>query len=254
MTIKFTKYQGAGNDFVIVDARTEFITPTKQQIAHICSRRFGIGADGFMIVESHSDSDFMMRYWNADGGESTMCGNGGRCIAHFANQLGIGTESLVFQAIDGEHTAQIFEGDIVRLKMCDTDNLKKLGDNKYFINTGSPHYVEIVKDIDKLDLHGVAKPIRHELNCNVNYIEQLTDGTLKIRTFERGVEDETFACGTGATAAAIVAYNTKLTTNNVTLHAVGGILNVEFADNSGAYSDIYLTGPAKEVFSGTISI
>ena len=253
--INFTKYQGAGNDFVIVDARKQqFELPSKQQIEHICSRRFGVGADGFMIVESHTSADFMMRYWNADGGESTMCGNGGRCIAHFAHHLGIGNQSLLFMAIDGEHTAQILDENIVRLKMCDTNSPEKISDTKYFINTGSPHYVEIVANVDSLNLNKIAKPIREELNCNVNFIEINEDGTLKIRTFERGVEDETYACGTGAAAAAIVAYAANITTNKTTLHAVGGILNVEFNDNKGEFNEIYLTGPATEVFTGSITI
>ena len=250
----FTKYQGAGNDFVIVDARNQFEVPTKKQIEHICSRRFGVGADGFMILENHRADDFTMRYWNADGGESTMCGNGGRCIAHFANQLGIGTDFLTFQAIDGIHTAQIIEHDIVKLKMCDTKAPQKLEDTKFFINTGSPHYVEIVENVSELNLNEIAKPIRHKLDCNVNYIEILEDKTLKIRTFERGVEDETYACGTGATAGAIVAFYNKLTSDNVTLQAPGGTLNVQFTDCEGDFSDIYLTGPAKKVFTGTISI
>ena len=244
--INFTKYQGAGNDFVIVDAREQqFQTPTQQQIEHICSRRFGVGADGFMIVEKDNNTDFMMRYWNADGGESTMCGNGGRCIAQFAHNLGIGDKSLIFMALDGN---------IVRLQMCNTGNLEKLADNKYFINTGSPHYVEIVDDVDTLNLNEIAKPIRTKLNCNVNFIEIKKDGTMKIRTFERGVEDETYACGTGATAAAIVAYTANITTNKTTLHAVGGVLNVEFNDDNGEFNNIYLTGPATEVFTGTITI
>lgn len=253
--INFTKYQGAGNDFVIVDAREQKgETPTKQQIKHICSRRLGVGADGFMIVEKNVDTDFMMRYWNADGGESTMCGNGGRCIAHFAHNLGIGNKSLLFMAIDGEHTAQILNGNIVRLKMCNTKNPEKLADAKYFINTGSPHYVEIVDDVDALNLNEIAKPIREKLNCNVNFIEINEDKTIKIRTFERGVEDETYACGTGATAAAIVAYTANITTNKTTLQAVGGILFVEFNVDKNEFNNIYLTGPATQVFTGSITI
>lgn len=240
MKLKFIKYHGAGNDFVICDIREEFVELTKEQIAFLCHRRFGVGADGYMTITKCDDADFYMRYYNSDGGESTMCGNGGRCIAHFAHSLGIGSGQLIFNAIDGLHRAYVV-GDLVRLQMIDVSEVQKLKKG-WFVNTGSPHYVEIVEDVDLLDLCAIAKPIRERLNCNVNFVE-MADGGIKIRTFERGVEDETYACGTGATACAIV-------TNTNKVEVKGGQLNVEYEKVASGFKNVYLTGPAKKIFDG----
>lgn len=238
--LKFVKYHGAGNDFVICDMREKLVELTKEQIVFLCHRRFGVGADGYMTVTNCDDADFYMRYYNSDGGESTMCGNGGRCIAHFAHSIGIGSDQLKFNAIDGLHMADV-DGDMVRLQMIDVSEVQKL-EKGWFLNTGSPHYVEIVENVDMLDLNEIAKPIRERLNCNVNFVEKVGGG-IRIRTFERGVEDETYACGTGATACAIVTQ-----TNEV--YVKGGQLKVDFEVAGLGFKNIHLTGPAKKVFDG----
>lgn len=245
MKLKFVKYQGAGNDFVICDMREKFVELSKDQISFLCHRRFGVGADGYMTISNCENGDFFMRYYNSDGGESTMCGNGGRCIAHYASSLGIGGEILKFYAVDGEHTAQIISKNEVKLKMIDIEEAVKC-DNGYFINTGSPHYVEIVENVDNLDLCKIAKPIRLKHNCNVNFVE-IINGGIKIRTFERGVEDETYACGTGATGCAIVTNTNKVAVK-------GGKLDVSYNKSGNWYKDVYLSGPAKMVFEGEIDI
>lgn len=245
MKLNFVKYHGAGNDFVICDMRENYVELTNEQIAFLCHRRFGIGADGYMTIAKCEDADFYMRYYNSDGAESTMCGNGGRCIAHFAHSLKIGDgNSLVFNAIDGLHRAHIND-DLVKLQMIDTA-LPQVCDNGFFINTGSPHYVEIVDNVDELDLNAIAKPIRIKYNCNVNFV-QVIDGGIKIRTFERGVEDETYACGTGATACAIVTSCEKVVVK-------GGVLSVSYIVGKEGVVDLFLTGPAVKVFKGEVEI
>ncbi|GAB4496872.1 MAG: diaminopimelate epimerase [Saprospiraceae bacterium] len=260
--MKFWKYQGAGNDFVMLDQREHrwLARENTDKIAQLCDRRFGIGADGLILLENRPGFDFEMIYFNADGRESTMCGNGGRCIAAFARQLGIIREHGHFWAIDGPHEAKLGQGVWVELKMGDVQNIDRQGD-VFILNTGSPHYVRFVKDIQNLDMVQEGRAVRYseqfkKEGINVNLVRANDDGSLDIRTYERGVEDETLACGTGVTAAAIASYLYRGLTVNQTeipVHARGGNLAVRFkADANGVFSDIWLCGPAEKVFEGKI--
>jgi diaminopimelate epimerase len=257
-SIKFSKYQGAGNDFIIIDNRDEKITLTAKQIESLCDRRFGIGADGLMFLEHAKDHDFKMVYFNSDGNESTMCGNGGRCLIKFAQQVGVISNSCHFVAIDGDHDGQILSNGLVELKMTNTA-LPTVKDNEQFLDTGSPHVVVLKEDISKMDLVEEARKIRYgdffkDEGTNVNFI-QLKSDHIAIRTYERGVEDETLACGTGVTAAAIVAnHQGWIKDSQVKVNALGGNLAVSFDKQKDGFIDVYLTGPAEFVFNGEIDV
>jgi diaminopimelate epimerase len=275
--MKFWKYQGAGNDFIMLDQReTQWICRADTElIEHLCDRRFGIGADGLILLQNLPGYDFEMVYFNADGRESTMCGNGGRCIAAFAQHLGIVHGLCHFMAIDGEHEAimtPLFpptkDGLWVELKMSDVQVVEKQGD-AYVMNTGSPHYVRFADDLERLDMVAEGKAVRYsetwkKEGINVNLIARspkaLPAGNepgLRIRTYERGVEDETLACGTGVTAAAIASFVEEGGTIGdfrVGVSAKGGQLAVQFhANGDGSFSNIWLHGPAVRVFEGTIT-
>lgn len=255
--LKFYKYQGAGNDFVIIDNRDLSVHLTTSQINRICDRRFGIGADGLMLLNPSKDLDFHMVYYNSDGNESTMCGNGGRCLVKFASDLDLVGDSCEFNAIDGYHEASLLGDSQVKLKMSDTD-LPSLIDNQLFLDTGSPHVV-VKKELKNLQILSDAHEIRFkgsfkEEGTNVNFVE-LNGDVLNVRTYERGVEDETLACGTGVTAVAIIAhYEGWIKTNQVEINALGGELSVSFNRTEAGYNDVYLTGPAEFVFNGEINI
>lgn len=269
MTIPFYKYQGAGNDFIIVDERKEILfheTPERYKlISHLCDRRFGIGADGLMLLRKHESYDFEMVYFNSDGHEGSMCGNGGRCLVAFAAHQGLIKKSTLFIAVDGEHHAEVVENHgrllIVSLQMKDVDEIKPM-QNGHFLDTGSPHYVLFTKDIQQIDVFSEGRKMRNNPafgsgGTNINFAEITKDGVIEIRTYERGVEDETLACGTGITATAIAAHHSGLIQNNkpIQLRARGGELSVSFlVDPTGSYKNIYLQGPAKMVFEGTIDI
>jgi len=258
MNIIFSKYHGTGNDFIIIDNRSLEFNPTKELIAKLCHRRFGIGADGVMILEKNSDYDFSMKYFNADGNEGTMCGNGGRCIVTFAHNLGIIKKFTKFTAIDGEHTAEILDKNdnafIVNLKMQDVENIIVYEDN-YFIDTGSPHYVSFVENLEKFDVLREGKKIRNSKEfmpngTNVNFVE-VRGENLFVRTYERGVENETYSCGTGVTASAIAF---SLRENRIVENILtrGGKLSVKFEKHGNSFSNIHLIGPASFVFKGEI--
>jgi diaminopimelate epimerase len=255
MTLPFFKYQGTGNDFILIDNRSAGITLNKDQIADLCHRRFGIGADGLMLLELQEGYDFKMVYYNSDGNQSSMCGNGGRCITAFARHLGLVKDKAHFTAIDGEHFSTI-EGDFVSLKMNDVNVIEENGDH-YFLNTGSPHYVKLVSDIKHYDVFKEGRSIRNNerfkaLGTNVNFIEKTGD-FLFVRTYERGVEDETYSCGTGVTAAALVASlgGISTTAHSCAVDTLGGKLNVKFKKTGpNQYTDIWLEGPATFVFEG----
>jgi len=266
MKIHVYKYQGAGNDFVCIDNRKGNIRLTTKQINRLCDRRFGVGSDGMMLIGKSKKYDFSMRYFNADGKEGTMCGNGGRCISAFADHLGI--KKLEFDAVDGYHNAEILsrKGNEkkVRLKMTDVLSCPKYGRKSFFLDTGSPHYVEFVKDVDNypVDTKGKYWRFHFDGGTNVNFVEVCPAG-LKIRTYERGVEAETFACGTGATASAIAAFTSgikpstqKGDTFSYNLQARGGKLNVKATYNAKdkSFRDVYLTGPATLVFECDIDV
>jgi len=259
MTIAFSKYQGTGNDFILLDNRQQTYSGlTQLEIAKYCDRRFGIGADGLMMLNLKEGYDFEMKHFNADGNPGSMCGNGGRCIVRFAYHLGIHKSSYRFLASDGGHEAEIDDGaGIINLKMKDVTQIRE--DNGDFIlNTGSPHYVKIVDDVMDYDVVKEGTEIRfnEEFNkegINVNFVEQVELDEIIVRTYERGVEDETFSCGTGVTASAIVCFHNEVGYNDVTVTTRGGKLVVKYdrLDNNH-YSNIWLCGPAEKVFDGKI--
>ncbi|MFV0305522.1 MAG: diaminopimelate epimerase [Moheibacter sp.] len=259
MKFHFYKYQGAGNDFIMIDDRVQTFPAKPSVIKDLCNRYFGIGADGLILLQNDDISDFKMVYFNSDGRESTMCGNGGRCIVRFAEDLGVISSETKFNAIDGLHEASIFPTE-VQLKMCDVLTIE-IFPTHLFLNTGSPHHVEFVSDLEEIDVKQRGAEICYgspyfDEGTNVNFVEVLNDSHLKIRTYERGVEDETLACGTGITAAAIAFFERGMTTQNeIQIAAKGGDLKVQFEKNvSGGYENIWLTGPAEFVFKGEISI
>ncbi len=264
MALSFWKYEGAGNDFIILDGRNHTPDLSHTTIRALCDRHFGIGADGLMILENDPQEEFRMRYFNADGGESTMCGNGGRCIALFAEHLGIGDKLKQFNGADGVHQAEVVSLDgqdsgIITLQMTDVEAVVH-EDQYFFLNTGSPHYVEFVKDVEKVNVIGLGAEIRNSEafseigGTNVNFVQITGDGLLKVRTYERGVENETLACGTGVTASAIAAYIYRQShRERFTIQTRGGELQVSFSTPDGLrFEEIRLTGPAKKVFSGII--
>jgi diaminopimelate epimerase len=261
MNIKFYKYQGTGNDFIILDNREKQYTSLQtKEIELMCNRRFGIGADGLMLLNNKEGFDFEMKYYNADGKESSMCGNGGRCLVKFAYHLGIRRSLYRFIAFDGEHEAEIDDADgIVSLKMKDVNEVKDYrGD--FILNTGSPHYVKIDQNVMNENVYQKGKDIRNNAafsqeGINVNFVERLDDDEILVRTYERGVEDETLSCGTGVTASAIVSYHNEVGFNNVTVVTKGGRLTVEFDRiDEGMYKNIWLCGPAEKVFEGTMEL
>lgn len=257
MSTIFYKYQGTGNDFIIIDNRSsQFNKNNTKRVSALCDRRFGIGADGLILLENDDEVDFKMVYYNSDGNESTMCGNGGRCITAFANMLGIISENAVFRAIDGLHQSRL-EGEKVYLQMQDVDTVK-INDSYVYLDTGSPHHVTLVNDVEVLNIKPEGARIRYsdlygKDGCNINFVQQVDESQFKVRTYERGVEDETLSCGTGVTAVAIAmsALN-KTNKKQVELETPGGELSVKFSKQNDSYSDIWLIGPATFVYKGEI--
>lgn len=261
MQTAFVKYEGAGNDFILLDARDAATGPDSNLIAKLCDRHFGIGADGVMTLGPSDAFDCSMRYYNADGSAGEMCGNGGRCFALFARDLGIGGETVRFESLDGPHTAHFRSVDrfraTVELGMIDVEHIVA-GDGWWFLNTGVPHYVEFTDHIAQVDVTGRGRLIRRDTSrfpegTNVNFVQYAGEGRLLVRTYERGVEAETFACGTGATAAALVAnFVLQPAMQRFEVDVRGGKLTVAF-DREGegpVYRDIRLAGEARRVFSG----
>jgi diaminopimelate epimerase len=271
MTIPFYKYQGTGNDFVMIDQReTQYITRADTKIVnHLCDRRFGIGADGLILLQNNVEArnpeevgkgyDFEMVYFNADGSESTMCGNGGRCIVAFAQFLKIFDKNCVFKAIDGAHDAKINDNGWVELKMIDVKNVE-LGDDYSLMNTGSPHYVVFTEDLTDINVYENGRAIRYsdrfaKEGVNVNFVEIRKEGGIEVATYERGVEDETFSCGTGVTAAAISYFLKNGQSEKVPIKTKGGDLEVRFHKNTeGVFENVWLCGPATQVFEGNIHL
>lgn len=260
MQLHFYKYQGTGNDFIILDNRkNEYTFLREYQINRLCDRRLGIGADGLMLLGNKPGYDFEMKYYNADGREGSMCGNGGRCITRFAYHLGIHRSEYRFIAVDGEHEAEIDIDGIVSLKMKDVDSIKKMhGD--FILNTGSPHYIKLVNDVMETDVYKKGRDIRYSKDfeaegINVNFVEQAGEHQIIVRTYERGVEDETYSCGTGVTAAALISYHNETGFNDIQVKTLGGTLNVEFDRlDDGRFINIWLSGPAEKVFEGTAEV
>lgn len=258
MQLQFDKYQGTGNDFILIDNRDNSIKLSVSQIAFLCDRRFGIGADGLMLLENIEGYDFRMVYYNADGNESTMCGNGGRCIVAFAKKLGFVGNNASFIAIDGAHTASVNEDGTVSLQMQDVEEVL-YADGYTQLNTGSPHYVVFVDDVTTTDVFNTGRSIRNSeryqpKGINVNFVQRLADG-IHVRTYERGVEDETYSCGTGVTAAAIAASNNAIGYISTNIKTPGGNLQVSFnKKDENHITDVILSGPATYVYSGNIEL
>jgi diaminopimelate epimerase len=256
-TIHFHKYQATGNDFVIIDNRKSGLTFTTEQVARICHPKFGIGADGLMLIENHPTLNFHLEYFNSDGSKS-LCGNGCRAAVQFASQLGLVNGKASFNAFDGAHAAEILPSGDIRLKMMDVKELKSI-DEDFFVHTGSPHYVRFVADVEQYPVFEEGRRIRYGEQfqpggTNVNFVELQANNTLFVRTYERGVENETLSCGTGITGAALVA-SLKGYTSPIKVKALGGDLAVEFkTGQSGTFQEIYLIGPAKMVFKGQLDL
>ena len=254
----FYKYQGTGNDFVLIDNRKQIFDKNNTKlVSRLCNRRFGVGADGLILLENSDVADFKMVYYNADGNQSSMCGNGGRCLVSFAHYLSIFNAETTFEAIDGLHFAKI-KGDQVSLQMIDVTVVDKF-EGHTFLNTGSPHHVVLENNIKSIDVKVKGSAIRYSDlykdsgGCNINFVQQINEDTFFMRTYERGVEDETLSCGTGATAVAIAMYYNGATKSNViNLKVEGGVLTVSFKNINNTFSDVFLNGAAKQVFKGEI--
>lgn len=258
MELTFYKYQGTGNDFVILDNREGKINLSTEQVSFLCNRKFGIGADGLMLLNLKDGYDFEMKYYNADGNESSMCGNGGRCLTQFAFDRGIVNDKYKFIAIDGDHDAYFFEG-WVYLKMKDVSAIEGHC-GSFILNTGSPHYVKPSADLAEMNVFEEGKAIRYsddfkKEGINVNFVESGEEGHISVRTYERGVENETLSCGTGVTASAIVFAREGIGFNRIEVSTLGGDLAVEFDKISDTqFENIWLCGPAMYVFKGIINL
>ena len=259
MNLHFYKYQGCGNDFILFDNRAKNIQLSNQQVKDLCDRHFGIGADGLMLLELEQGHDFKMVYYNSDGNVSSLCGNGSRCITAFAQTLGVVKNKAHFLAADGPHESVITGGEIA-LKMGDVSSIEDHKDFS-FLNTGSPHVVKWVNDLANFDVFNegrkirTSEPFNSKGGTNVNFIEQNSEG-ISIRTYERGVENETLACGTGVTAAALVAASVNKSGSQIgcLVKTMGGDLRVTFKKNGATFTDIWLIGPAQFVFEGNVKI
>jgi diaminopimelate epimerase len=258
--LAFHKYQGTGNDFILIDNRNNAIALSRENIARLCDRRFGIGADGLMLLNQREGYDFEMKYYNADGREGSMCGNGGRCMTKFAYYLGIHRTAYRFLASDGSHEAEIDMDGIVSLKMKDVKSIRRFH-NDFILDTGSPHYVKIVNDVMDLDVYKKGHEIRHsrefeDEGINVNFVEHTADvDKIIVRTYERGVEDETYSCGTGVTASALVCFHNENGFNDVEVKTLGGTLTVEYDRvDDNRYENIWLCGPAERVYGGEVEL
>jgi diaminopimelate epimerase len=253
MEFTFYKYHGTGNDFIVIDNRSFFFPKEDSElIKRMCDRHFGIGADGLILLEEGNDNLYMS-YFNADGRIGSMCGNGGRCFVHFARYLGLTHDGLRFGAFDGKHEAKI-SNDSITLKMSDVSKVIEHSDHLY-LDTGSPHHVQYVDDLKNFDVKSIGKEIRNRIygeeGANVNFVEKIQDDIFYVRTYERGVEEETLSCGTGVTAVALASYESKRSgSNTIRLKTHGGELEVKFEKEENRYTNIQLTGPATMVYKG----
>lgn len=257
MRIAFSKYQGTGNDFIMIDGTKKTVNFSVDQIQKLCERRFGIGADGLIIIKNHGEYDFEMDYYNSDGSQS-FCGNGSRCAQAYAKELGLIEQTSTFLAIDGVHKGKL-DGDDFATRMGNVNEINKIGDD-FFINTGSPHYIRYVEDVDAIDVFEEGRKVRYskeykQEGTNVNFVTE-QDGFLRVRTYERGVEAETFSCGTGVTAVAIsYVFKQNLSASKVRILTRGGDLKISLnRRDDQEFSDIWLIGPALKVFEGSFEI
>jgi diaminopimelate epimerase len=260
MNYKFYKYEGCGNDFVIIDDRANKLELSAETITNLCDRRFGIGADGILLLRSTPGYDFRMVYFNSDGSRATMCGNGARCLSAFAHKMGAAKTTGSFIADDGPHTSEI-----IYIEDAETQvaiSMKDATPDQYtpeylFINTGTPHYVLFVDDIKTADVVSIGRKIRYNpefapVGTNVNFVQILPEGII-VRTYEKGVEDETLACGTGVTASAMAA-SLKTGSTSIPVKVMGGNLHVSFNKKGDTFTNVVLTGPARLVYTGEITI
>lgn len=259
MKLTFSKYHGTGNDFIMIDARELSADWSEMRVSTLCDRRFGIGGDGLILLTHAVGYDFRMIYFNADGKEGSMCGNGGRCVAAFARQLGFIGERFEFIGADGPHQAIMLEGARVKLKMKDVTSQQDVG-GFHFLDTGSPHVVMMVESLDRFNVYETGKSIRQNASfspagTNVNFVQPENDG-LFVRTFERGVEAETFSCGTGVTASALMAFKAGWISHDSTcqVRTPGGLLTVHFRSTDRGFEDVWLEGPTCHVYDGTIEL
>lgn len=254
--IHFHKYQGTGNDFIFIDNRKDVFPKKNELIAQMCDRKFGIGSDGIVLIQNHDNYDFEMVFFNPDGSKS-FCGNASRCAVHFANYLGIIQKNAHFLSTDGPHHGFI-NGEMIHLKMSDVDQVERF-DGRFFIHTGSPHYILFVEDLDGVDVYRQGQEIRFnetykEKGVNVNFTQILPDNQVYVRTYERGVENETLSCGTGVTAVALAVSYSGFQ-SPVKIKTRGGNLEIAFEKASDRhFKDIYLIGPAKMVFDGVFEV
>lgn len=263
-SIPFSKYHGAGNDFIMIDDREGRWGPhlTQAWVAQACHRRFGVGADGLILVQqSPEGGDFFMKYYNSDGRTSSFCGNGGRCIVAYAASLGVHPGRCDFLGTDGWHHGELTSDGQVCISMTDVLSVNRLGPESMTLFTGSPHYIAFVPHVESMDVFTEGRSIRYSdmftaEGINVNFVEYQHAGEIRVRTYERGVEDETFACGTGVVAAAIAAcVQHDHTVTSWHIHAKGGDLRVDFIKKSAEhFTQVKLTGPAVEVFRGTLEL
>lgn len=261
MRLHFFKYEATGNDFVVFDNRNGEVELSLPQIKHICDRRFGIGADGLMLLEKHESLDFNLVYYNSDGTQS-LCGNGTRAAVRMASSLGLINGKASFNAFDGKHDAEIRNDGIISIRMNDVNDVRKAGDD-WFVNTGSPHLIKFVQNLKDYPVFDEGRKIRYGSTyapggTNVNFVELLPHNTLFVRTYERGVENETLSCGTGVTAAALIAHH-KNYQSPIAIKSLGGNLSVEFkvgqtVRDTVTFHDIFLKGPAKMVFQGDLDL
>jgi diaminopimelate epimerase len=257
--MQFTKYQATGNDFILMDNLSGEIKFSADEIQKLCDRKFGIGADGLILIEKSEQADFYINYYNSDGSQS-LCGNGSRAAVHFAAKLGLVKQQTIFDAYDGLHEAILLSDDIVDLQMRDVNHIVKR-ETGWFIHTGSPHVIEWVNRVENVDVYTKGKNIRYAdefapAGTNVNFVEKKNNNTLYVRTYERGVEAETLSCGTGVTAAGLAAALEGYT-SPVQIETKGGNLSVSFEKetsetNQTIFKNVHLIGPAKSVFVGEI--
>ena len=255
MKIKFEKYESGGNDFVLIDDRNNLYDLNSDKIKTICDRNFGIGSDGLIILKKSKIADFKMIYYNSNGQTSSLCGNGTRCLFSFSLSLGINKKIAKIETSEGIYTATISNRNLVSLKMKNIYNIH-LFDNKAYLNSGSPHHVEMIGDLNKISVKNLGSSIRFSNRyspdgTNVNFFNKINDKKFEIRTYERGVEDETLSCGTGATAVAIAAHAMRLTNQSeIIIKTKGGELIISFETSKKGYKNIYLEGPTRFVFKG----
>ncbi|MEL6557690.1 MAG: diaminopimelate epimerase [Bacteroidota bacterium] len=259
MKINFVKYQGTGNDFIMIDDRKHQFPDDTTIISSLCNRRKGIGADGLILIREHDELDFQMIYYNADGSQS-MCGNGSRCAVNYANSLGmIEGKKTHFLSTDGPHIAFLTDQENVELQLTDVSEVLSYNEEEVFIDTGSPHHIRFVDDVKNYDVYQNGKTIREDSEkypngTNVNFVEVTGPQSIYVRTFERGVEDETLSCGTGVTAASLAAHLRNIA-SPVNIETLGGSLKVKFdRGKNDNFKNVFLIGPAEKVFDGQIEI